>query len=79
VDVFGQILHQTVVLNEFDHEFAPLVRFQQGEPIEFMVKGADQLYLDLNESQIHLRVKITNVDGTDIVADNSGPGNLILH
>ena len=33
-----------MLLNEFDSEFAPLASLQQGEPIEFMVKGADNLY-----------------------------------
>ena len=41
VDLFGPILQQTVLLNEFDREFAPLASLQEGAPIEFMVKGAD--------------------------------------
>ena len=44
-----------------------------------MVQGADQLYLDLNESSLHLRVKITNADGTKIEANRAGPVNLIQH
>ena len=40
-DLFGPILRQTVLLNKFDREFAPLANLQQGAPIEFMVKGAD--------------------------------------
>ena len=79
IDLFGPILQQTVLLNEFDREFAPLASLQQGAPIEFMVKGADQLYLDLNETVLLLRVKITNADGSNIVANTAGPVNLFLH
>ena len=79
VDLFGPILQQTVLLNEFAREFARLASLQQGAPIEFMVKGADKLYLDLNESLLLLRVKITNADNSDIGADTASPVNLTLH
>ena len=68
-----------MLLNEFDREFAPLASLQQGAPIEFMVIGADQLYLDLNESLLLVRIKITNADNSDIEADTAGPLNLTLH
>ena len=79
VDLVGPILQQTVLLNKFDHEFAPLTSLQQGAPIELMVKGADQLYLDLNESLLLVRVKFTNADNSDIAADTVGLVNLTLH
>ena len=79
VDLFAPILLQTILLNEFDREFAPLASLQEDAPIEFMVTGADQLYLDLNESSLHLHVKITNADGTNIGANTAGPVNLMLH
>ena len=66
VDLFSPILQQTVLLNEFDRKFAPLASLQQGASIEFMVKGADQLYLDLSESFLLVRVKITNAENSDI-------------
>ena len=75
VDLFAPILQHTVLLNEFDREFAPLASLQEGAPIEFMVKGADQLYMDLNESSLHLRVKMTNADGTNIGVNTAGPVN----
>ena len=79
VDLFGPILQQTVLLKEFDREFAPLATLQQGAPIEFMVKGADQLYLDLNESLLLVHVKLTNAYNSDIAADTVDPVNLTLH
>ena len=79
VDLLAPILQQTILLNKFDREFAPLASLQEGAPIQFMVKGADQLYLDLNESSLHLRVQITNADNTNIGANTRGPVNLMLH
>ena len=49
VDLFGPIMQQNFLLNEFNREFAPLASLAEGAPIEFLVKGADQLYLDLND------------------------------
>jgi len=78
-DLFGPIMQQTVLLNEFDREYLPLATLQQGAPVEFMIKGADQLYLDLNESLFLVLVKISNADGTNAANDLVGPINLIGH
>jgi len=79
VDLFGKMMEQSVLLNEFDREFAPIAGLQQGAPIEFLVKGADQLYLDLNESVLYVVAKITMADNTNIAAATAGPINLMLH
>ena len=79
VDLFGLILQQTMLLIEFNREFAPLASLQHGAPIEFIIKGADNLYLDLNESLLLLRVKITNADNSCIGAVTAGPVNLTLN
>ena len=68
VDHFGKIMQQNFLLNEFNRKFAPLASIAKGAPIEFLVKGADQLYLDLNDSRLHLRVKMTKADGTNMTA-----------
>ena len=78
-NLFGPILMQKVLINDFNREFAPLASLQQGAPIEFMVKGAYQLYLDLNESLLLVRVKITNADYTDIRQNTAGPVNFTHH
>ena len=79
VDLFAPIMQQSYLLNEFNREYAPLASLQSGAPIEFIVKGADQLYMDLNSSRFLVRVKITKADGTGLDADTAGPVNLILH
>ena len=47
--------------------------------IEFTVKGANDLYLDLNNSRLHVLVKITKVNRTNIEANTAAPINLALH
>ena len=53
VDLFGSIMQQNVIKNEFNREYAPLETIQQGMAIEFTVKSANDLYLDLNISRLH--------------------------
>ena len=79
LDIFAPILQQTCVKNEYNREFNPLASIQSGAPIEFIVKGADLLYLDLNNTKLTVQVKITKENGTNIDADTAGPVNLGLH
>ena len=48
VDLFGSIMQQNVFENEFNSQYAPLATIQPRMAIEFTVKGANDLYLDLN-------------------------------
>ena len=66
VDLFGSIMQQNVIENEFNREYAPLATIQQGVAIKITVKGANDLYLDLNNSRLHVLVKITKADGTTL-------------
>ena len=79
VVLFKSIMQQNVIENEFNHEYAPLATIQPGMVIEFTVKGANDLYLDLNNSRLHVLAKITKADGTNIEANTAGPINLTLH
>ena len=79
VDVFCSIMQQNIIENKFNHEYAPLATIQHGAPIEFMVKGSNDLYLDLNNSRLHVLAKIINADGMSIGANTAGPINLPLH
>ena len=38
VDLFGSIMQQNFLLNEFNRRFAPLASLAEGAPIEFLVK-----------------------------------------
>ena len=47
--------------------------------IEFTVKGANDLYLDLNNSRLHVLAMITKADGANINPNTAAPINLTLH
>ena len=79
VDLFGLMMQQNVIENEFNREYAPLATIQPGVAIEFTVKAANDLYLDLNNSPVHLLVNITKADGTNIDANTVAPINLTLY
>ena len=79
VDLFGPIITQNCLYNEFNRKYAPFASLAEVAPIGFLVKGTDQLYLDLNDSRLHLRVKITNADGTDMTTATGAIINLELH
>ena len=51
------IMQQNIIDNEFNCEYAPLTNIQQSMAIEFLVKGANDLYLNLNNSRLHLLAK----------------------
>ena len=79
LDLFGSIMQQNVIENEFNREYAPLPSIQPGMPIEFTVNGANDLYLDLNNSHLHVLAKITKAQKTNLDANTAAPINLKLH
>ena len=79
VDLFGLIMQQNVIENEFNREYAPLATIEPGMAIEFTVKSANDLYLDLNNSRLHVIAKIIEADGRNIAANTAALINLTLH
>ena len=79
VDLFGSIMQTNIIENEFNREYAPLATIQPFMVIEFTVKSANDLDLDLNNSRLHVIAKITKADGTNIDANKAAPINLTLH
>ena len=43
VDLFGSIIQQTIIENEFNREYTLLATIQQGMAIEFAIKGANDV------------------------------------
>ena len=77
-DYFESKQIQAAIVNEFDRWYQPS-SLQPGAPIEFDVKGSDDLFLDLNSSKLEVKCKITNADGSDIANDAPvGPVDLAL-
>ena len=79
VNLFGLMMQQNVIDNEFNRDYAPLATIQPGVAIEFSVKGANDLYLKLNKSRLHVLVKITKTDGTNIDVNTAASINLTLN
>ena len=73
VDLFGSIMQQNVIENEFIREYAPQATIQPGAAIKLIVKGANYLYLNLYNSRLHVLAKITKADGKNIDANTAGP------
>ena len=79
VDLFRSIMQQNFIENLFNREYAPLATIKPGMAIEFTVKGANDLYLDLKKLRLHVLAKITKADRTNIDANTTAPINLTLH
>ena len=79
VDLFESIMQQNEIENEFNREYAPLATIQPRMAIEFTVKSANDLYLDLNNSRLHVIAKINIADETNIDANTAALINLTLH
>ncbi len=81
IDYFEQEIIQTSVIDEFDRDFIPLASLAGDGPIEFLVRGADNLLLDLNNSKIEMRIVIVKAAAGANIADGDhiGPVNLMLH
>ena len=72
-------MQQNLIENEFNREYAPLATIQPGMAIEFIVKSANDIYLDLNNSRLHVIAQITKADETNIDANTAASINLTQH
>ena len=52
-------MQQNLIENEFNREYAPLATIQPSAASEFTVKVANELYLDLNNSRLHVLANIS--------------------
>ena len=80
LDYFEPSMYQSSILAEYDRDFNPLSTITQGAPIEFFIRGADNLYLDLNNSKYDIKLKVTKEDNSALTdATSVAPVNLLLH
>lgn len=76
LDLFSVAPTQTSVEEGQFVEHHPLATLSPYAPIEFSISGATADYIDLSNTFLHLQVKITNPDGTDLAQDaHVGPVN----
>lgn len=59
-------------------EYNPISIFSQGTPIEFIITGAGQDYLDLSSTQVYVRAQIIKANNEPVTDDHVGPINLFL-
>ena len=61
------------------HEIRPLSQVSDDTPIEFQISGQNSMdYLDLNGTQIYVKLKVTNLNGSNITSKKVGSVNLFL-
>ena len=73
-------MNQTAVIGEMVQEFAPLATINQGAPIDLQIEGSGKKYIELHNSKLELRVKLTTPRGGDIgIGTKVGTVNLPLH
>ncbi|XP_069098362.1 uncharacterized protein F54H12.2-like [Pleurodeles waltl] len=69
LDLFSLKPTQTSIENSFLMEVSPLAALTPLAPIEFYVSGSTDMYLDLNNTLLHLVCKITKANGSNIEDD----------
>lgn len=69
LDLFSAPMTQLSIEDKKYQECQPLSALNDNAPIEFFIPGDGEKYLDLNDTLLHLRVKITAKDGTNIAPD----------
>ena len=84
-DYFTPMVIQSAVVGEYDDVISPVNAINPTastglNTLEFNIPGAPDLYRDLNNSYLMVKLKITQADGTDLAADAKvAPVNLALH
>ncbi len=80
LDLFSVAPTQTSIESGSWVEYNPISSITDGAPIEFVVGGSGQDYIDLANTQIYVRAQILR--GNNAVIDDTlhvGPVNLLLH
>lgn len=80
LDLFTVPPTQTSILSGTWDEYHPISNLLDGSPIEFHVAGTPEEYVDLSQTKLHIKAKITNADGSRLAVDAPvAPTNLFLH
>ena len=81
LDLFSVPPTQTAVRDGQWVEYHPLATLAPNAPIEFIVSGATADYIDMNNSYLHVKAKVTKNDGSAPLAAEVGfaPVNYWMH
>ena len=66
LDLFDIPPTQTAVTDGFFEEHHPLSTLSYGAPIQFTINGDTEFYLDLQNTFLHIKAKVTKADGTNL-------------
>ena len=70
---------QTSVTGVYYDEIRPLSQVSGDSPFEFAISGQNSAdFLDLRNSQIYVKLKVTKADGTALTNEKVGPANMFL-
>ncbi|GFN84138.1 hypothetical protein PoB_001064400 [Plakobranchus ocellatus] len=80
LDLFSLPPTQTSLESGQFVEHFPVVALAQGAPIEFIIRGTGEEYLDLSNTFLNIRAKVVKADGKDLEEGvNAVPVNYWLH
>ena len=80
LDLFTVPPTQNCISDSHVVEHQPTASLDSGGPVEFLIPGSGDDYLDLANTMLHVQAKITRADGHDLDADETvGPVNNWLH
>ena len=81
-DLFNEPGYDLTLQNSLRVEYHPITNItDKSAPVTFFIQGNDSQYIDFSESQLYVRLKITDSKGADLAAgiDPIAPINNFLH
>lgn len=79
LDLFTVPPSQTAVEEGHYVEYHPLAALAAGAPIEFAISGGTGEYIDLSNTFLHVKAKVTKADGTNLDGVDVAPINNWMH
>ena len=80
LNLFETFMNQTAVIGKMVQEFAPLATIIQAAPINFQIERSGKIYIDLNNSKLEVKGKLTSPTGGYIgTGTKVSTDNLPLH
>ena len=80
LDLFSVPPTQTSIESASYVEYNPISSLSDGSPIEIVISGSGQDYIDLGSTQLYVKLEICKADSTAIDGNSQvGPINLLLH
>ncbi|XP_071950809.1 uncharacterized protein F54H12.2-like [Antedon mediterranea] len=79
LDLFSVPPTQTSITKGQWVQYHPFNSITDVGPLQFNIQGSSEEYMDLSQTMLNVKLKITKQDGTDLQpADPVGPANLLL-